>query len=418
MVIFHEKQIQGFGNKGLVAKKLCDKPLSEGPSAICGLWKNLRQARHPRRHHAPSLRAAITMINSLIAVFGPPTPLSYALRQVVNATITVVLGAPAFEHVNEIEVMRSTWGAAATPEGRNIVLVSEAPQTELSDLFIRSGVKAIVAVEPFAATVAYLTMAQQLDFLSAVRCSSFYFSLVQDLARTPATLLITQQALRHDLSQIVNDICDYFGLECTAVQMGEVLSALQGNGTPVRTLHDLTVRDFPEALKTLAPGHGLSTSERALLQSCSGGYDKVLKGDLIDEVTWLPELFLNYDQGNKSLREPIEMTGPTRFLIIGPYLHLPSGAWQAEIDFEVIDNFSKNEIQIDTHEILEGKTISNHFIKLSLPANGRFKLKIQFNVDSANSLNEVRIFLIRGAIEGVIILHNVVIKRRHMHLPS
>ena len=355
------------------------------------------------------------MINSLVAVFGPPTPLAYALRQAVNATIAVVLGAPAYVHVNEIKVMRSVWGEAAMPGGRNIVLVSEAPQTELSDLFIRSGVKAIVAIEPFASTVAYLTLAQQLDFLTAVRRTSFYFSAVQNLARAPSTLLITQQALSHDLSQIVSELCDYFSLECTAAQIGEVVSALRGSGTPVRTLYDLTVREFPEALKTLAPDHGLTAPERSLLQSCSGGYDKVLKGDLIDEVTWHSELFLNHDLGNNSLREPVEMIGPARFLIFGPYLHLPSGAWQAGIDFEVTDNFSKNEVQIDALEFLDGETISNPTISLIAPVTGRFILTLNFNVNFTNSSIQIRVFLMRGAIEGLVTLHNVRITRRNIN---
>ena len=92
-----------------------------------------------------------------------------------------------------------------------------------------------------------------------------------------------------------------------------------------------------------------------------------------------------------------------------PYLHLPPGAWQAKIDFEITDNFSKNEIQMDALEFLEGKTISNPTIQLIPPATGRFILTLNFNVNFTNSSIQICVFLMRGAIEGLIKLHNATI---------
>ncbi|MBV1701005.1 MAG: hypothetical protein KGQ46_04200 [Hyphomicrobiales bacterium] len=350
-------------------------------------------------------------MNSLVAVFGAPTPFTHALHELGHGMVSVLLGIPTHAHVNDFETMQNAWANAATAEGRNLFMVSEAPKAALSNLFIRARVKSIIAIEPFDALVAHLKSSQSLDFVSAVRRASLYGSLMHDLACSPSSLLITHQWLNRDLMRVISEMAEFLGLACTPDDSQAILTLLLGDAASVVSLRDYIIRKFPDSRAILVADRGLTSWEHRTLKATSHGYDTLQQGERIQQVEWNTAFFINHDQAHKSLAEPIDLIGPPRIVIFGPYLHLPEGEWEAEIDFKVTESYSKNELMIDALVFLDGNNLSNPRINFQLPESGRFKIHLKFQNTPVIASLQIRFHLTTGAIEGVFELSRVVVRR-------
>ncbi len=350
-------------------------------------------------------------MNSLVAVFGAPTPLTQALHKLGFSLVSVLLGTPTHAHVNDFQTMQEAWANAFTAEGRNLFMVSEAPKTALSDLFINAGVKSIVAIDPFDALVKHLKGSQSLDFVSAVRRASLYSSLIHDLACSPSSLLITHQWLNRDLLRMIEEIAEFLGLDCTPDDGRGILTHLLGKEASDVSLRDYVIREFPNSSGTLEADQSLTPWETRTLKAISQGYDLLQQGHIIRQVEWDNTFFVNHDLAHKSLGEPIDLIGPPRVLIYGPYMHLPNGEWEAEIDFKVTDCFSNNELMIDAAVFLDGKILSNPRINFTAPKSGFFKVRLKFQSEPTVATLEIRFYLTNGAIEGIFELVKVLVKR-------
>lgn len=92
----------------------------------------------------------------------------------------------------------------------------------------------------------------------------------------------------------------------------------------------------------------------------------------------------------------IELTGPARCLIFGPYLHLPAGRWMAKYRFACTRNVSGNTFLIDVVSNLEVRNAD----VFELREAGEFQHSIAFTHEDPWHALELRIVLSRGSIDG------------------
>ena len=100
------------------------------------------------------------------------------------------------------------------------------------------------------------------------------------------------------------------------------------------------------------------------------------------------------------------MTGPARHIYFGPYFALPAGAWSADIALEVQDCYSDNQIAVD---VFADRILS--IVRTQLPPSGVYGCQIPFEIKDPSKPVEIRMQLLTGAIEGVIQLHRIAIRR-------
>ena len=91
---------------------------------------------------------------------------------------------------------------------------------------------------------------------------------------------------------------------------------------------------------------------------------------IMHEVEWPREIFFSGDDGGQFVAGHQELTGPARFFIYGPYMHLPAGNWVALIEIEVSENYSGNRLQAD---VVSGEILGA--ITADLPGNGVFSFR-------------------------------------------
>lgn len=105
---------------------------------------------------------------------------------------------------------------------------------------------------------------------------------------------------------------------------------------------------------------------------------------------------------DKVFSGPVELLGPARFLAYGPYLHLTSGRWRADIEFEISDNLSGNHLYVDAYA---GDILA--VVTTPLPASGSFRLPISFTITDPLEPVQLRFQSLSGSIEGVICLDRI-----------
>src|ERR1700710_1521089 len=83
----------------------------------------------------------------------------------------------------------------------------------------------------------------------------------------------------------------------------------------------------------------------------------------------------------------VDLLGPARLLIWGPYLHLPKGRWRASMEFEVVGNLSPNQVIAD---VLVGGEFAG-IGTFDLPERGVFAWSLAFVVADVEKAIEVRL---------------------------
>ena len=92
---------------------------------------------------------------------------------------------------------------------------------------------------------------------------------------------------------------------------------------------------------------------------------------------------------------PLVATGRARCLIYGPYLHLPTGRWNAKFFFDVDEDCHGQIFTVEVHAAeLLGK------LRVCPQGTGSFEAAVPVEVTNPRAPIEIRIMMDSGAIEG------------------
>ena len=149
-----------------------------------------------------------------------------------------------------------------------------------------------------------------------------------------------------------------------------------------------------------------SPLENELITSLAPHYDVVAHGRRLDKLEWPVYALLRPEFPDRLTIGPIDLTGPARHVYFGPYFALPAGVWSAHVSLEVQDCLSENRIGID---VFASKVLS--VVHADLPPRGVYGCEVRFEIEDPSKPVEIRVQLLTGAIEGVILLRKIELHR-------
>lgn len=136
----------------------------------------------------------------------------------------------------------------------------------------------------------------------------------------------------------------------------------------------------------------------APLQGFAAGGDLAL-------LRWPRGSFHRGDPSNDIVPERLEIVGPARSLIVGPYLHLPTGWWEADLRLYFSEEARRRTFKVDmVSEDIVGT------IRLKPTSAGIFDTRMTFHNPRADWPLALRIALEYGAIEGRLGLEGVTLR--------
>ncbi len=338
----------------------------------------------------------------LLSVFGTPSALMYGGLNVVRNLTEVGLGTHKLINANNVSDLREAFSGPNLNENAKIVFYSDLPNAELCALFIKIGAPMVLFLDNFDDIVTYISASREMSLPESVRLASRSICALEAVIRSDLVLKIDSRAYHRRLVDVIGDIGEFFKARLKPEDVTRIAMTLGVRNSGPFYLSDYLFRTDPKAL---SPGKGierLAVEERRLVDTLAQGYSAIAAGRSFTRMDWPISMLIDSNPSGEVFSGRIELLGPARFLAYGPYLHLTPGRWRADIEFEISDNLSGNQLYVDAYA---GDILC--VVTAHLPADGNYMFQISFTITDPLEPVQLRFQSLSGAIEGVINLDRI-----------
>jgi hypothetical protein len=342
----------------------------------------------------------------LIGVFGTPSPLTLWTLHAVRIIIQVV--HPNFSYISAVrfEDMKAAWNAIDANARQQILFFIDCPEAPIADLFVSMDVPILWIADDAEDIVPFCQASRLMQVEQAIRFMTQSAATLSHLFRAKYLWQIRKEFYGCRVVEFVRNLIKFFGLSVRDGEFKTIIGYLAPGDENEVTIGEETVRLIDKARW---PGtyEFNNAWERGLFEMVGPQYDRLLRNQGIDHFFWPRDVFSDWDRPGQLVRGVQNMMGRARYLICGPYLHLPRGAWRAHVEIEVTENLSGNNLHAD---VLNGSVMVTG-VNARLPKLGAFALDMDFVIREPLMPVEVRLEIREGAIEGKLLLRGVQLTR-------
>lgn len=265
----------------------------------------------------------------------------------------------------------------------------DTPDNEAREILVGLKAPIVIVQGDFAETVRFCMVARDMDMLQAARFVSQSFACLEALYRQSNVHSIwVDKAAR--FTDWIDEVAGWLGLQPSSWESArqQMLAEYAAFPTVESALHALVQSADP----TAPAWAELPSANHPLLVSLGASY----RAGAIDAVFWPWECLLDASLGAVPLAGPIDLTGPSRVLTFGPFMHLPQGRWIARYQFDVDDHPVDNQLEFDvmcgSDRVVSGRA--------SIDSGGRFAFDCVFDTAEPRLPVESRAILAEGSIGG------------------
>lgn len=234
----------------------------------------------------------------------------------ICALVQAALGPVDLVSANTFEEMGLAFMKSQAP---HLVIGARQPTEELRVALSQMGRRFVVALDDPHAAFQNLVTRHGLEWKAAIRAAAgSCASLLRYEAVPGALMLRADREGRNPLATAII-IADWLNLEINLEDTEALL------------------RDRPDPGLVAAQGEfdawwaTISGSDRALVDGALNGYVDYFSDARMGQLVWARDLFFIGDDPYAAADRVIDVSGPVRNLLFGPYMTLPSGEWEATI---------------------------------------------------------------------------------------
>jgi len=214
----------------------------------------------------------------------------------------------------------------------------------------------------------------------AVRAVANSCPLVMRYASLPGALTLHAESVATDPLAAVASIAAHFGFQVDCVELERIVADLAENGP------------FVTADRT----EELPVDERRTIDGALSGYAEHFAGRNLGGLVWRRELFALAQDGSQSPTDVLDISGPPRILIYGPYIHLPPGSWSARIVLGFSEAAVGHSFNVDA---FSGEPLVSRTIRPD--SSGVHATDIVFSAPAAQGQGvELRVWVVDGVRNG------------------
>jgi hypothetical protein len=322
---------------------------------------------------------------------GPPSARAIFVSRLGIDLLRAVFGNVQLLYANKA---KDLVGQLRQRSNSPVLLYFDFPDSVIARVVVEKGIPTVLVSEAFDDIVFYGMAAWGMDLHAAIRFATHSVVALRPIGQSPTINPLQLQGRDLALTELVNLLALSLGIDVPTDALRRLI-ALYDNHQQLQV--DEIVRNRVEhAEASLDLRSKLSPDEQQLLADIASGYQPMMEGRQPQKITWPGGICLNADRRDASMSGSVDMTGPARILSFGPYLHLPTGRWAADMRFFVSGNWSRNMIMMEVTAGDKALAVGQG----DLPAAGAFAMRIPFSVEEHETPVEVRSVLRSGAIEG------------------
>lgn len=344
----------------------------------------------------------------LVSVFGTSTPYGFWGFSAVRHVVQALYGDHHHIHCLTIDELREQFPAR---DGKPVVFTSDCPDAEVSDLILGFDAPIFAFLDEMEDAVRFAMASRQMNVPDAIRFAARNLCLLHDVACSPRTRCYGPEHYREEVRDFVSGLARHIGGTPSSDQIEEAARSIVPEYEPrfFTTVEDRINRLLREAEQSGVHFNEPSDFERQLIGDVSGAYRPISDGKPLSSVKWPRDLFFCATE-NYAVPDIIGFIGPARILTWGPYLSLPRGFWIVQIRFEISQCYSG--IRLGADVLINVAEVATS-VEIDLPAVGKYSLSMTFLHRNPSWPIEVRIFLMRGAIEGCFSLGSVTLHQKN-----
>lgn len=329
----------------------------------------------------------------LILVLALPSDNAVWAASTIRTIAQHALGPLDYFHLSTVDQLREDWKSRCSD---HVMLVADCPDAEIAEVLCRSAAPKILLANDPVSVVDHLRASRGEERAAAIRTASAAFSTLHDLIVRSANLMTVPSPSLRSPARFMEQVVEFLGLSLSAEQHSQILAAIRPDAVPGAT-----------SISILTEPADADGRDAAVLTEALKPFHSVFDADTADEFIWPPGLFFVADPLGHPLEGSIDLTGPARSFLYGPYLHLPAGDWTAIARFAVSRNFSGNRLLA---EIVAGRRILAT-AAAPLPPAGAFDFPVPFTVAEPRDPLQMRFSILEGAIEGAFDLIEMKVRR-------
>jgi hypothetical protein len=345
-------------------------------------------------------------MSGLYSIVGTPSPNLYATMNLLRTIIQTVIGDHRVVVANSLDALRKDFPSREARNEQPVILFSDYPEPLMIETYYKLAAPLAVCLDDFATIAHFSVVTRQYGGVEATRFATMALVNLERASVDPPPISLTVRDRDIRLSALIQGLARLYGLPVDAGCVNRVLAASGFAEQSDVTLGDYeakTLTAYDDARKLLEQRSPL---ENELIDFLAPQYNPIGSGRRLEKLEWPVYALLRPEFPDRLTIGPIDLTGPARYFYYGPYFALPAGAWSADISFEVQDCLSDNRIGVD---VCAGSILG--LINATLPVRGVYGCEIRFEMVNPFQPAEVRLQLLTGAIEGVLQLRRVVLRR-------
>jgi len=284
----------------------------------------------------------------------------------------------------------------------HLVVGLHQPDDRLLAALSAAGVRFLVALDDPRAAVADILAETGSELGLATRAVANCCPLIMQFVALPGALALHANAARADPGAAVVAIAGHLGLNLSRPRTRRIAERIAAS-------------ELTRALASAPAAAALSTPAQRVVDGALAGYAELFGGGVLDQIVWRREIFILHSEGFVRPTGIIDVAGPPRVLIYGPYIHLPPGRWSARIILGVSPDAAGNSFLIDA--FADTRQLGHSVLVPT--AGGVHAADIDFSLDepSAKGL-EIRVLVTNQKPRGRLALGQVVLQLLAVRQPD
>ncbi len=334
-------------------------------------------------------------------IVGTPSPILYAVTNILRAIIQIVLGQHQIVVANSLPSLAEQVRASQDGMVQPLVVVSDYPNPSFLDSILTAETPLVICADDFTTIAHYSIITREMSGVTAARFAMMgLVNIERALVSPPRHSLVINYSSK--IPELVKELARLYSLSLSEESISDIISYLGKNAAGSTSLDTYTQSSFPNLSHVRQMVDDRSPLENELIDFAAGQYNRIVDGQPLRHLEWPTYALLRPEFPDRLTIGSIDLTGPARFIYYGPYFALSPGVWNAEIAIEVQDCLSDNRIAID---IFSEEVLAQ--ISTKLPARGAYGCEIRFGINDASKPIEVRVQLLTGAIEGLFMVRSI-----------
>ncbi|MBV9863127.1 MAG: hypothetical protein JO267_13385 [Alphaproteobacteria bacterium] len=249
---------------------------------------------------------------------GLPSRFAEWCDGVCCALVQAALGPYELASGNTLEEIAQ---AALKTRASRLVIGARQPTEDLRGALLETGRRFVVALDDPRAAFYNLVARHGIAAIHATRAAAGSCAAMLTYAVLPNALVLRAEREGRDPAAAAAAIARWFGIE---IEDAAIEAVVQGQAHAA-----------PEAI---AEQHALDLwwgnmggADQALAEGTLNGYVDYFARGTMGPMIWTRELFFLGDEPGSAATRTVEIRGPSRTLVYGPYLTLPPGSWAATV---------------------------------------------------------------------------------------